>query len=60
MEFLLNKDKEKKRKHSPQKQECGCSSLPSSRSKHTYAFFADPLAANNTGFGIKTFTNNKN
>ena len=41
MKFLLHKDKEKKGKPSPQKQECGCPSLQPSLRSHTHAFFAD-------------------
>jgi hypothetical protein len=42
-EFLLHKDKEEKRKPSPQKQECGCPSLQPSLCSHTHAFFATRL-----------------
>jgi len=39
MNFLLYKDKEERRKSSPQKQEYGCPSLKSSLRSHTHAFF---------------------
>jgi hypothetical protein len=37
MKFLLHKDKERKGKASPQKQECGCHSLQPSLRRHAHA-----------------------
>jgi len=52
MKFLLHKDKEERRKSSPQKQECGCPSLQSSLRSHTHAFFPAHLKQdNNNGEG---------
>jgi len=45
-EFLLHKDKEEKRKISPQKQEWGCPSLQPSPRIHTHAFSPAHLTNN--------------
>jgi hypothetical protein len=42
MKFLPHKDKERKEKPSPQKQECGCPSLQTYLSSRTHKFFSDP------------------
>jgi hypothetical protein len=46
MKFLLQNDKKKNRKCSPQKQECGYPSLQPSLCSHTHAFFANPPLIN--------------